>query len=59
MVDERFGDLRAVRHLKRSTLRAYQEAVRLFCHYITDPAYEWPSECEQRFGTHPMQVVHE
>ena len=59
MVDEWLGDLRAVRHLKRSTLRAYQEAVRSFCHYITDPAYTWPSVCEQRFGTHPIQVVHE
>jgi integrase/recombinase XerC len=59
MVDEWLGDLRAVRHLKRSTLRAYQEAVRSFCHYITDPAYAWPSVCEQRFGTHPIQVVHE
>ncbi len=59
MVDEWLGDLRAVRHLKRSTLRAYQEAVRSFCHYITDPAYGWPSVCEQRFGTHPIQVVHE
>jgi hypothetical protein len=59
MVDEWLGDLRAVRHLRRSTLRAYQEAVRSFCHYITNPAYEWPTACEQRFGTHPVQVVHE
>jgi integrase/recombinase XerC len=59
LVDDWFGDLRAVRHLKRSTLRSYQEAVRSFCHYVTDPAYEWPAECEQRFGTHPVQVVHE
>lgn len=59
MVDEWLGDLRAVRHLKRATLRAYQEAVRSFCSYITDPAYAWPAACEQRFGTHPVQVVHE
>jgi hypothetical protein len=52
-------DLRAVRNLKRSTLRNYSEAVRSFCAYITDPAYDWPAECEQRFGTHPVQVVHE
>jgi integrase/recombinase XerC len=51
--------LRAVRNLKRSTLRNYQEAVRSFCHYITDPAYGWAGECETRFGTHPVQVVHE
>ncbi|MGK3111405.1 hypothetical protein ACPCYV_47870, partial [Streptomyces mordarskii] len=40
-------------------LRGYQEAVRLFCDYATDPAYEWASECERRFGTHPIQVCHE
>lgn len=58
-VDEWFADLRAVRHLKRSTLRSYQEALRGFCSYVTDPAYDWPAACEQRFGTHPVQVVHE
>ncbi|MEV0051958.1 hypothetical protein AB0H34_15810 [Saccharopolyspora shandongensis] len=59
LLDEWFSDLRAVRHLKHSTVRAYQEAIRTFCHYITDPAYQWAVECEQRFGTHPVQVVHE
>ena len=59
MVDEWLGDLRSVRHLKRSTLRGYQEALHSFCHYGTDPAYEWAAECEHRFGTHPVQVVHE
>ncbi|MDR7304589.1 hypothetical protein JOF55_004833 [Haloactinomyces albus] len=59
MVDEWLGDLRAVRNLKRSTLRNYQEAVQSFCAYIIDPAYGWSDECEQRFGTHPVQVVHE
>lgn len=59
LVDEWLGDLRAVRNLKRSTLRNYSEAVRSFCAYVTDPAYGWPAECEQRFGTYPVQVVHE
>jgi len=59
MVDEWLGDLRAVRNLKRLTLRSYQEAVRSLCAYLIDPAYQWSSECEQRFGTHPIQVVHE
>lgn len=59
LVDEWFGDLRAVRHLKRSTLRNYQEAVHSFCAYIIDPAYGWSTQCEQRFGTHPVQVCHE
>ena len=59
LVDEWMTDLRAVRRLRRSTLRGYQIAVRLFCGYVTDPAYGWPAECETRFGTHPVQVVHE
>jgi site-specific recombinase XerD len=59
MLDEWLGDLRAVRHLKRSTLRHYQEAVRRFCEFLIDPTYGWSSECEQRFGTHPVQIVHE
>nr|WTB04038.1 hypothetical protein OG546_07220 [Streptomyces antimycoticus] len=59
LADEWFGDVRAVRGCVRSTLRGYQEAVRLFCDYATDPAYEWASECERRFGTHPIQVCHE
>ena len=53
LVDEWCTDLRAVRRVRRSTLRGYQEAVRLFCAYLTDPAYGWVGECEKRFGTHP------
>src|SRR5450759_2345281 len=59
MVDEWLGDLRSLRDLKRSTIRSYSEAVRAFCHFVTDPIYEWTATCEQRFGTHPVQVVHE
>jgi site-specific recombinase XerD len=59
MVDEWLGDLRSVRGLKHTTVRGYQEAVRSFCSFITDPAYGWAGECESRFGTHPIQVVHE
>jgi integrase/recombinase XerC len=59
MVDEWCTDLRTVRRLRRSTLRSYQLAVRLFCAYLTDPAYDWPAQCQRRFDTHPVQVVHE
>jgi integrase/recombinase XerC len=59
LADEWFGDLRAVRGCARSTLRSYQDALRSFCDYVTDPAYDWPAECERRFGTHPVQVIHE
>lgn len=59
LVDDWMTDLRAVRGLRASTLRGYQMAVRLFCQYVTDPAYDWPAACQERFGTHPVQVVHE
>ncbi|MBB6550177.1 hypothetical protein [Nonomuraea rubra] len=59
MVDEWMTDLQAVRRLRRSTLRNYQLSVKLFCHYITDQVYAWPAERQARFGTHPVQVVHE
>ncbi|MGC9382073.1 hypothetical protein [Streptomyces sp. MH13] len=58
MVDEWLGDLRSLRELKRSTIRSYSEAVRAFCHFITDPLYEWTATCQERFGTHSVQVVH-
>jgi integrase/recombinase XerC len=59
MVDDWCADLRGVRHLRRSTLRNYQAAVRRFCDYLLDPAYDWPAECLRRFGAHPVQVVHD
>ncbi|TDC60558.1 site-specific integrase [Micromonospora sp. KC207] len=59
MLDEWLGDLRSVRHVKRTTIRSYQDAVRSFCQYVTDPAYGWAAECETRFGSHPIQVVHD
>lgn len=57
--DEWFGDLRSVRSVAHSTMRSYQDALRSFCAYASDPAYDWTAECEQRFGTHPVQIVHE
>ena len=47
------------RGLAHSTLRNYQMAVQLFCGYVTDRRYGWDEVCEQRFGTHPVQVFHE
>jgi hypothetical protein len=43
-------DLRAIRRLAHSTLRNYQLSIKLFCHYITDRAYAWPAECEERLS---------
>jgi site-specific recombinase XerD len=59
LFDEWCADLRAVHRLRRSTLRSYQDAVRTFCHFATDPNYGWAEECLQRFGTHPVQICHE
>jgi site-specific recombinase XerD len=59
LADEWLGDLRGVRGRAISTVRGYQNAVQLFCAYVTDPAYGWAGECEARFGTHPVQVIHE
>ena len=58
-LDEWLGDLRAVKGLRRSTIRNYALALSAFCQYLTDPAYGWAAECQARFGTHPVQVVHE
>jgi integrase/recombinase XerC len=59
MADEWLGDLRAVKGLRRSTIRNYALAVSAFCQYLTDPAYGWAEQCLARFGTHPVQVFHE
>lgn len=58
-LDEWTADLVAARGLAPSTIRAYQGALRLFCDYITSPHYQWPSVCQERFGTHPVQICHE
>jgi integrase/recombinase XerC len=59
MLDEWLGDMRAVRGLRRSTIRCYASSVSAFCRYVTDPAYGWAGDCLERFGTHPVQVAHE
>lgn len=56
--DEWMLDLVSVRQLAPSTIRGYQQAVAQFCDYLTSPHYGWVAECEQRFGTHPIQVCH-
>ncbi|MCZ0982353.1 site-specific integrase [Streptomyces diastatochromogenes] len=58
-VEEWSVDLRSVRGCARSTLRNYQGSVRQFCDFVTNPAYGWAEECLLRFGTHPVQVVHD
>lgn len=52
-------ELRAARPLSSSTLRSYQNAISLFCDYVTDSRYRWVSICEDRFGDIPSQIVFE
>jgi site-specific recombinase XerD len=59
MVEEFFSDLRSVSRRKQSTVRGYQNTLRLFCAYVANPDYGWDRVCEQRFGTHPAQVFFE
>lgn len=42
-----------------STIRGYQNQLGQFMTFLTDPRYEWAAECEQRFGTHPVQICHD
>ncbi|MFC9816113.1 tyrosine-type recombinase/integrase [Streptomyces virginiae] len=59
LVDEWMTHLVAEKQRAKETIRSYQGALRMFCDYITSPYYEWPQECQTRFGTHPVQVCHE
>lgn len=59
MVQEFFSDPRSVKGGKQSSVRGYQNALRLFCSYVSDPDYGWDRVCEQRFGTHSAQVFFE
>jgi integrase len=42
-----------------SSGRNYQNHLRLFCEYITDPRYGWMSVCQEKFGEVPAQILHE
>ncbi|OLZ50329.1 integrase [Amycolatopsis keratiniphila subsp. nogabecina] len=58
-VDEWMTDMVSNGGRATSTLRNYQNAVRGFCDYLVRPEYGWVPECEQRFGTHPVQICFE
>lgn len=58
-VEEWTMQLRSGRPVAHSTLRTYQRALALFLGYVTDARYGWPVVCEERFGTHPVQICHE
>jgi integrase/recombinase XerC len=45
--------------LSHTTLRSYHHRVKKFCSFITDPRYGWAEQCQESFGTHPVQICHE
>jgi hypothetical protein len=62
-VDVDAGDGRGVLHRPALDLAGqavehpgYQNALLLFCSYVSDPDYGWDRVCEQRFGSYPAQV---
>jgi site-specific recombinase XerD len=42
-----------------STARGHQNALRMFMEYLCDPRYSWSEVCAERFGTRPVQILHE
>lgn len=42
-----------------TTARLYESTLRMFLAYLTDPRYGWTTECLDRFGVAPSQVLHE
>jgi integrase/recombinase XerC len=53
--------LTAEEHLRMSTIRGYQGAMRLFSEFLIDGRYGWAAACEQAFGPgqHPVAIAHE
>lgn len=45
MVDEFFLELRGLKGASHSTVLGYQNALRMFLEYLTDPAYGWSEQC--------------
>ena len=58
-VDEWMTELVSARRMSLSALRSYQGALRQFGDFLIDSRYGWLAECQQRFGTHPVQICHE
>jgi integrase/recombinase XerC len=51
--------LLGARPMAHSTIRQYQNGIKLFMEFITDPRYSWTVECDRRFGATPVQICHE
>ncbi len=59
-VEEWTVQMRAgTRPVAHSTIRLYQQTLALFMAFAVDVRYGWAAVCEERFGTHPVQICHE
>jgi site-specific recombinase XerD len=58
-VEEWITSLVAERRLAPSTIRCYQQELRLFSEFLVDGRYGWAAACEETFGTHPVAICHE
>lgn len=59
-VEEWTVQMRAgTRPVAHSTIRLYQQTLALFMAFVVDVRYGWAAVCEERFGTHPVQICHE
>jgi len=59
LVDEWSADLVGHRKMSVSTVRNYQQALRLFTEYLISPFYDWPGICQERFDAQPTRCCHE
>lgn len=57
--DDFFAHERSIVNLAFATIRAYQTHLKVFCDFLTDPAYEWDRVCLQGFGRSPAQIITE
>lgn len=57
--DEFFAHERSILNLAFATARAYQTRPKVFCEFLTDPAYEWDRICHQGFGRSPALIITE
>lgn len=48
--DDFFAHERSIVNLAFATIRAYQTHLKVFCDFLTDPAYDWDRICIQAFG---------
>ncbi|TFC65965.1 site-specific integrase [Cryobacterium sp. TMT2-4] len=56
-VEDYFAYTRSVSNLSQATVRAYQTNLKLFCDFLTDPAYDWSEVCGRSFGRPVTQII--